>query len=92
MHFFFYDCWESSDNSNPDSCGVGMEILKDSKGCWRIVGIRPGGPADMARLTIGDEVISVDFDSINVRETLLLFFTEIQFLFMPPAATEIVNN
>ena len=66
MNFFCYDCWDSAEGSNLDICGVGMEICKDSKGFWHIVEIRPGGPADMARISVGDEIIAIDFDSLDV--------------------------
>ena len=73
MNFFFSDCCDSSEPSNIDSCGVGMEIFKNSEGLWHIVGIRPGGPADMARLSVGDEIVSVDFDLLSVSWIAAIF-------------------
>jgi C-terminal processing protease CtpA/Prc len=71
MQFFCFDCFEPTDFSNDGSCGVGLEILMDGGGSWHIVGIRPGGPADMARLSVGDQIVSIDFDSLNVSEISL---------------------
>ena len=56
-----------------------MEICKDAKGLWYIVEIRPGGPADMARLSVGDEIIAIDFDSLNVIVPVVQFVIS-----MPP--------
>ena len=57
-----------------ETCGVGIELDRNSSGQWIIAAIRPGGPADLSRLlNPGDIVVSVEWNSIEASNLDLLF-------------------
>jgi len=57
---------EREEPIDTEEYGVGMELECDAHFCWRVAGVRPGGPAAAAGITRGDLLRAVDWTLVRV--------------------------